>query len=388
MSYCKIFSTFNHEEYMGGRCPACKEIINHPATLNTPSTTSINTLQQLSANYIAPRTQIRDLITTAKTNGQPIRRSNAAIAQDIRFEVKFAHAEPADSVHYPFRSSREGFIYCLKPNDVFTHTDLVNLFRKTSLEYNVAGFTTLSQPEGPGRWVLTSNHISTKSPSPVFWSLWSGSLTISQIIGKQNYSTASNKQSNTFVVTVLWYPDNLEQCIDDDALEEPISELQRSLPTRPLPTKPQPTAATEPPAATEPQAALLKEQINSQKALLLEAFEDQSLPTLKDILKREGPVKKERAVTPPSSPGFEMYDQRPPHWPLHSPPKKGHKRDASITFSPPRRPTKIKHEYTSPGPISTFKEEGKASKITTTAKQATEDEGIRRSERIRKPKKL
>jgi len=68
--------------------------------------------------------------------------------------------------------------------------------------------TRLIYPVEPGKFVVSTNHLDPKHPTPSIWGKWSDEILIQDALTKTDYpSTGKKGNPAPYPVTLLWYPD-------------------------------------------------------------------------------------------------------------------------------------------------------------------------------------
>jgi hypothetical protein len=150
-----------------------------------------------------------------------------AIPEFFKFLLKIAHAriDQGKNSTYNWTVFSDSYVVTLKSDVQVEFRVLKNTFRAQAQKYHIRALRQQTQPQGRGRWGLTSNHLNPDRPEPRLWIPWKGLQFIHQVLARQDYPplppvTNQRKKSvqNTYPVTLCWYENPPRDNKDDETV--------------------------------------------------------------------------------------------------------------------------------------------------------------------------
>jgi hypothetical protein len=227
MVLCLVDPTFSHDLLVPGAiCPQCKERTN-PEREHTPSIASVAlptlsrskttserpatiaqqiTLPSLFNRTITAANDARSNTTTKSNTSKPPTKSYAP----VRFDVHVAHATyKVSSVQAKFTTYPESWQLTISAGTSLSYEQFKQRVEEGGLDLGrfMPHVKAILNPGGQGRWLLASNHLPQKAPSPRPITPWDDDKTIEAIVKQVGWIIPKRKGADyAHPVTLVWYP--------------------------------------------------------------------------------------------------------------------------------------------------------------------------------------
>jgi len=245
---CLIQPTFLHSSLVASAsCPFCQQV--YAPSEQAPGLSV--TQSQYTPITTAPVQSFRQTIGSAssfrtlKPSFSNISGANSALGSTM-FAVRVAYARylPQKDPFIPAQINWTVFNDTQWPAEISNSTPLTYWTFKQRLvkagDAQCVGYITrLIYPVEPGKFIVSTNHLDSKHPTPSIWGKWSDEILIQDALTKTDYAPAGKKGNPApYPVTLLWYPDqeteqpllrerarSVHTIATESILSEPVDDL-------------------------------------------------------------------------------------------------------------------------------------------------------------------